>query len=94
MEKPTVSSEDLGTLLLCSMRYALGRRSYIVGYVASMIVEYLPLVSTSDVGIMTRELHDEINRAEENGKTLGDKQDHAVWWKLRDTLEVLKARKQ
>lgn len=38
---PDVTSSDLSFLLMCALRYALGRQSYAPSYIAEMVTRYI-----------------------------------------------------
>ncbi|HEC91572.1 MAG TPA: hypothetical protein ENI51_01035 [Candidatus Atribacteria bacterium] len=74
-----MNDEEL--ILLCALRYALGRRSYIVGVVSNYIRKKMENLSFVAIG----NIIDEITKAEkENG--LGSKIDKEEWLNLRRTL--------
>jgi len=74
-----MNDEEL--ILLCALRYALGRRSYIVGVVSNYIRKKMESLSFVAIG----NIIDEITKAEsENG--LGSKIDKEEWLNLRRAL--------
>jgi len=74
-----MSDEEL--ILLCAVRYALGRRSYIVGLVCNYIKKRLESLSFVAIG----HIIDEITEAEkEDG--LGSEIDKNEWLNLRRIL--------
>lgn len=46
------SRGELGTLLICSVRYALGRQSYVVGQVSDLVRRFYLACSEVDRGVI------------------------------------------
>ena len=85
-----MTNEDLSTLLLCSVRYALGRRSYIVGDVCRIVRETLKEIDSRDAGVgdntrglIIRDIGEELARGHAGGAC-----DVAEWRKLLGHLGV------
>ena len=74
-----VTLADLRVLALCTMRYALGRRSYITGDACHLIRLYRPHLGPHNVAMMANEITTELDRAEAQGRTVGDQIDHDLW---------------
>lgn len=84
MKKIEVDPHELNTLLLCAFRYALGRKSYIVSDIASLICVYRKHLSPH-----TRErIIKEIFYAFESGD-YGMEMDKTIWQELSWHLEKL-----
>lgn len=73
------SKEDMSMILVSAERYALGRRTYIVGWVCEFIKNNLHLLTNKDRQVMIRDI--------ENPISYGDECDKAEWLNL---LEILK----
>lgn len=80
----TLNQQDLETLLLCSVRYALGRRSYIVSDVCRIVKETLKGMDDSD-NIRGLILVD-VDQALEHSRA-GDTYDEKEWRKLSEWLK-------
>lgn len=75
-------------ILICAVRYALGRRSYIVGYVTEYVKYKIKALSKECINIIIRDIEEELERYHNAGQTLGDDCDEKDWCRL---LELLKA---
>lgn len=73
------NKDDLSAMLIGSVRYALGRRTYIVNWTCEFIENNLALLTEKDRQVMIRDL--------ENPISYGDDCDEKDWKKL---LAVLK----
>lgn len=73
------NKDDLSMILVSAERYALGRRTYIVGWTCEFIKNNLHLLTEKDKQVMVRDL--------ENPISYGDECDKAEWLNL---LEILK----
>ena len=87
-----LSSQDLATLLLCSMRYAIGRMTYMPSNVARMIRESWGKLSQNDRDLLKRDLKDEIQFRErgfedDQWKGLGHECDYHTWHDLMKWME-------
>lgn len=74
-------------ILICAVRYALGRQSYIVGVVAEYVASKRNELSEHCLDILIRDIKEEIEMCHRIGKTCGDWFDERTWQNL---LEVLK----
>ena len=74
-------------ILVCAVRYALGRRTYIVGVVCDYVKAKIRTLSKHCIIILIRDIEEEMERCHRLGYTLGDDCDEREWIKL---LEVLK----
>lgn len=54
--KISVQNEDFGTILNCAVRYALGRHSYMPGFVTDFITPLLPYVSDHALYIFDQDI--------------------------------------
>jgi hypothetical protein len=86
--KDTVLSPlDLGLLLICSLRYSLGRSSYVVGMMAEMIEQHWPKLTVSDRQVIIRDVREALEEAHNRGNTLGMEMDDRTWRELLLKLE-------
>ena len=60
----SVAPGDLGTMLICSLRYAIGRRSYMPSLIAERIRTYWNHLSEKDREVLYRDLSGEIRAAD------------------------------
>ena len=70
---------DYEHMLISALRYALGRRTYIVGVVANYILSVLPKLSNPCKYIMIDDI--------ENAYSLGDECDRQDWMRLLKELK-------
>lgn len=73
--------EDLSAMLVSAVRYALGRRTYIVDWICEVISNNLHLLSEKDKYVMMRDIKEQ----EKYG--LGDNGDKNDWLRLFAILE-------
>lgn len=74
------NKDDLGAMLIGSVRYALGRRTYIVNWTCEFIEKNIHLLSKRDILVMIRD----IEKQKEYG--YGDDCDEKDWKKLLNKL--------
>lgn len=72
------NNEDISMMLVSAERYALGRRTYIVGWTCEIIKKNMYLLSDKDKKIMIRDL--------ENPISYGDECDKQEWIILLEML--------
>lgn len=75
-------------IIICAVRYALGRRSYIVGVVCEYVESKISTLSEGCINIIIRDVEEELHRYHKAGQPLGDYCDERDWYRL---LELLKA---
>lgn len=68
MRKSVPINEDFGTILICAVRYSLGRQSYMPGLVQDYIRQLLPCLDKKTLYVMQRDIEEAAMRP--NG--LGD----------------------
>lgn len=76
-------------ILICAVRYALGRMSYIVGIVAEYVANNRNELSENCIAIIIRDIEEEIEMCHRLGKYCGMEFDERTWINL---LQVLKER--
>lgn len=74
-------------ILLCAVRYALGRRSYMVSTVAEHVALNLGKLSKYCVDFIIRDIEEEIEFYHRSGHTCGDACDERVWLNLLEKLK-------
>ena len=60
MSEINIAEEDLWPLLLSTIRHAMGRRSYLPGYVQEMVQNYSSHLSDAQLKQMQQEVEDEL----------------------------------
>lgn len=85
-----ISADHLGWLLLCSMRYAIGRRTYAPSMTCDIIREHWKKLQQKDRDLLQRDLKEQVLYADKYdpergiaGKWLGSACDEKTW---RDML--------
>ena len=76
-------------ILICAVRYALGRRSYIVGIVCDYVKAKINSLSKNCINIIIRDINEEFERYHDLGYTLGDDCDERDWIKLLEALKEI-----
>lgn len=89
MNKQWVGGVDYGCIVLCAMRYAIGRRTYMTGLVADYIKKNWLYVNAKDRAFLLRDLTEEIVHGEANPamRWLGDDCDVASWMELQKFMK-------
>jgi hypothetical protein len=82
MSNVSVPPNKLWGMIIYSVRYALGRRTYATYEVAGWVRRYRNYLKAWQIAKIGNEVQEELDRAERSGRTLGDKQDHEVWQNL------------
>jgi hypothetical protein len=82
--RPDIAPEDVGTLLLHSLRYSVGRRSTAPSTTSGLIRCYWHLTDDAHRALLIRDLHEELERAWRLGdaRLLGDECDRRTWHAL------------
>jgi hypothetical protein len=86
--KVKVDLTKLYVMLLCSVRYAIGRQSYVVEIVRDLIKEYEKHLSQDEQNQIYLEVSRELERCNKLGTTLGAQMDHDMWQKLVDERKI------
>ena len=74
-------------ILICAVRYALGRMSYIVGDVCRYVALKQPDLSQNCINIIIRDIEEELERYHKCGHTLGMECDERTWVRLLERLK-------
>lgn len=62
MRKSVPINEDFGTILICAVRYALGRQTYMPGLVQGYIRPLLPCLDKRTLSVMQRDIEEAAHR--------------------------------
>ena len=87
MNNTAIDSESFGTLCICSVRYALGRRTYMPALIKNIIMEHSSVLSNKDISVLIRDIENPFNG-------YGDECDKAVWMTLLEYLKNLKGEQE
>ena len=77
-----VKDDDLGLMLACTVRYAMGRRSYIVGTAADFVRTYQAALRKDQIAQLGREVREKLAWYESDGHPMGDDVDHRRWQRI------------
>ena len=78
-----LNANDLDTLFFCSFRYAMGRQTYIVHDIASLILENKDRLKKQTISKIVEEIHGNVMTG-----SAGQKCDITVWMNLAVYLET------
>ena len=81
-----VLHSDMCMLLLCGIRYSMGRQSYITDTAIEMVIKYKNALTDGQIKQIRNEIFEALARAESVGKFLGGEVDHKTWRKLAMSL--------
>lgn len=79
---PEVTPDDMWLLLLSTIRYSLGRSSYIVSTCRILYDNYKAYLTIEQRRQIAREVDAELRRCEDRWTTLGMEVDHRTWRQL------------
>lgn len=74
-------------MLICAVRYALGRQSYIVSVTCDFITSIKDKLSQNCIDIIIRNIEEEIKMYHNLGRSCGMECDETAWKKLLETLK-------
>ena len=77
-----IDNEHIGDVLISAVRYALGRRTHIVGTVTSCMINHASGMTDRTIQVMERDIF------EQQRFGYGDECDKTDWMKLFDVLKV------
>lgn len=76
---PPVSTRDMWLMILSTVRYALGRSTYIVSEACRLVHAYRPYLTQYQVVQLEKEVARALEQAQMAGEHVGMKQDHVTW---------------
>lgn len=89
-----IEKGEFQTLAVCSVRYALGRMSYVVSEVAEIIKNNKERLDKNTIEVILRDIKEEMVQAARKGDFVGMDMDHKVWSDLYNLLsDYLESRK-
>jgi len=83
----SVPPDDLWMMMLATVRYAMGRRTYVTSWCLEMVDRYKGHLTQHQRDQLRAEVETELRMAGEGSRTLGDACDHKAWC---DVVEVLR----
>lgn len=81
-----VTTDHLSTMLICTVRYAMGRATYVVRDTCDMVRSYRSRISKDQLAIIERDVARRLREHEDAGTTLGHDMDHREWQRLVEEL--------
>ena len=86
-------TRDLKDILICALRYALGRKTYITSLVADYIMEHQELIDERVKNVMLNDLNNYFRCRKATitrfGKPTDDDCDYNKWMELKKWLEEI-----
>lgn len=88
--KSGVEPDDLGVILVCAFRYALGRKSYMPSLIADVIRRYWDLVPARERLLIQAELSRALNEHDDENlrRDIGWEIDVETWRRLAKDVDV------
>lgn len=80
--------KHLAIMLISTVRYSLGRATYMVGVTCDMVREYAHKIPRASLQVLLRDIATEIDRHERDGRILGHDMDHREWKRLLEHIRV------
>ncbi len=77
-----VNDNDIWVMLLSTIRYSMGRMSYMPSYCVDLYHSYKKALTKEQRLQIAEEINQELKIAESHNKTLGAKYDHETWLNL------------
>lgn len=77
-----VRNEDLWILLISTVRYSMGRQTYMTSVAPELCLKYRAALSDDQVRQIREEVMSQLSSAEARGGTLGADMDHKSWKKF------------
>ena len=74
-------------ILICAVRYALGRMSYVVNIVCEYVCFRRKKLSTHCKNIIIRDIEETLARYHDIGRTVGWEYDEREWLRLLEALK-------
>lgn len=82
------NAADIHCLMICSVRYAVGRKTYVVYEVAEIVKKNLPHLRDDTLLILDRDIRRELERG-----NYGMQCDLEIWLALRKTIQEEQAKR-
>ena len=74
-----VDPHDLWIMLLSTVRYSMGRMTYMTTLAGELVIKYEKYLKKGDLRQIAREIEEELLRCSESSGTLGMEMDDRVW---------------
>lgn len=88
MTRPSIYQADLFMLLVGAVRYAMGRRTYVVDATAETVRRHWRDLDQVQRDVIRRDVREALESAHRLGRELGGQCDHATWVLLLAWMEA------
>jgi hypothetical protein len=85
----TIHKNDMWTLLLSTIRYSMGRTTYMTSLAPELVLRYKDYLTPRQLSQIADEIEKEIKIYERSGRTLGDPSDHSSWKKAAHDIQFI-----
>lgn len=79
--------DDLFTIIICAIRYALGRRTYMSSLVCGYAKQYIKQIPTKDLYVISRDIREHGSRSF-GAEAYGDECDLKTWMNFLEVVET------
>ena len=86
MTRQRITGHDVGRLLVCAVRYAIGRSTYIVGDACGWVRTYWAIIDQQERDCIRRDVAEALS----DGRKLGWQCDHDEWAALAAWMDERK----
>jgi hypothetical protein len=83
---PEVSAADLSWLMMCAVRYSMGRTSFAPSYTAEMVIRYMEAITRDERRLMAEEIRRYLGRYHADTNHVPDIR--TTWEDLATALEA------
>jgi len=84
-----VDKNDMWILLMSTIRYSMGRRTYMSSLAGELVIKYRNYLTKDQLTQIVGEIRKELELVENSGCFLGDGVDHEAWKKTVSAIERL-----
>lgn len=89
MKLSTIDKNDMWILLMSTIRYSMGRRTYMSSLAGELVVKYKNYLTKQQLIQIMEEIRKELRLVEIVGCYLGSQIDHEAWKITADAIEEL-----
>ena len=79
--------DDFFTIIVCAIRYALGRRTYMPSLVCGYAKQYIQQIPTKDLYVISRDIREHGSRSY-GAEAYGDECDLKTWMNFLEAVET------
>lgn len=84
-----IDKEDLWVMLLSTIRYSMGRQTYMSSLAPELVIKYSSGLSKESLRQIEEEIDYELKMCERNNMFLGSRLDHEAWRKGLEDIRKL-----